>query len=343
MSESVREVVSIRSYLDVILALERANAEEGDEAPFDVDFSLADWANVEIKYEGENFHSSLPPSAMHGLIGLQETLHRSVAELLRDAPDIRKLTESEKVSFELTFTVGEGSSSTEGKGKGILETLAKVIASMDSRHKLIALLVLVPSYFASEGVKHYIDEKSKTENRESLLQLSNSIMGHDERMLKAVAESVQQSKPAAEIREQSLHGIDSVVRRSGPASSVTLQGTRLNNEQIEEARRNPRQQRRSFQVNQRFKIISVNSQSPNGFSVRIRSEVDGKEYWASLYDSIASDRDRATIRRAEWRKSVILLTVTGNQAGDRVTDARIINAKEPPASQLRVKAEMRFV
>ena len=343
MSEPIREVVVIRSYEDVAEAIEQAILHEGDSAPFDVDFSEADWAGVSIKYTGELFTASLPPSAMLGIIGLQATLYRSVAIILRDVPDIRKLTETEKTAYELTFTVGKGSSDAEGEAKGFLEKLGEAVATMDSKHKLIALLLLIPCYFGEEGVRHYIDEKSKTENRQELTQLSRDIMAHDERMEKAIRDGVAQSKPAAEVRDQSFDGIDSVVRSSGPATSIQVQKTKLNREHILEARRNPTQERKTFQMTQEFAILSVNAQSPNGFSVRLRSNVNGAEYWASLFDTLASDRDRAVIRKAEWQKSNIILTVTGRQIGNRVVDARIISAKKVNPAPMRFAPDVRYV
>lgn len=68
MSDSVEKIVRITDEASFWDALDAALAYDGDEAPFQVDFSQCAWAKVRLKYDGPRFRASLTPSTMRGLL-----------------------------------------------------------------------------------------------------------------------------------------------------------------------------------------------------------------------------------------------------------------------------------
>jgi hypothetical protein len=304
--------------------------------PFAVDFSSADWAKVHLTYNGDKFHSSLTPSAMQGLVHLQASLYRSAAEILKGSANARHLTNLERSGLELTFVIREGSAETEGDGKGFLSSLAGAISTMDSKHKLIAVLVLGLSYFTVEGANLYLQESGKYESQVIEAERSKELMQHDAEQSKLLADAFKSSSMAAEVHEQSSAGFDAVVRHSGDVSSLNLQGIPLDRESIDKLRSTTRRVAHAVTYDEAFRIKTVDPSSADGYEIEIESVASGKIFKAVLYDSLASDKMRRTIQRAEWERKPVRLTVTARALGEDVVDARIAKAILPKPKPLSI-------
>ena len=88
MSASYADVVRLNSEAALWEALGRALSHSEERAPFQPDFLEATWAKIHIVYEGRQFHSSLTPSAMKGIVEMQSALYRAAAQLLHDEASI---------------------------------------------------------------------------------------------------------------------------------------------------------------------------------------------------------------------------------------------------------------
>ena len=95
MSASNADVVRLNSEAELWEALGHALSHSEERAPFQPDFLEATWAKTHIVYEGRQFHSSLTPSAMKGIVEIQSALYRAAAQLLHDEASIRRLTDTE--------------------------------------------------------------------------------------------------------------------------------------------------------------------------------------------------------------------------------------------------------
>lgn len=341
MSDSRTRIVEITDQNSLWDSLEEALSASGTQAPFLVDFSRADWAKIRIVYSGPRFHASITPTVMRGILELQASLYRSAAVILRNEPDIRKLPHSDREALELVFTVKGGSADTESEGKGFLSKLAEAASTMESKHKLIGILVLAAMYFGASGFTSYLHEKGVHEERSELVGLSEHILEHDERAQALLAKSQRETSEAREIQEQALLGLESVVRNLGDVSSVTIQGTTLSREAIDTLTSTSRRTPRNVTIRDVFEILSVDTTTEGGFSVRLRSVNSGKVFSAALYDSLASDRTRKTIQRAEWNKQNVALEIFAREVGSEIIDARVLRSITLKAQKLDIIREIR--
>ena len=335
MTDSRDRPVRITDHESLLDALCLAMAHKGRDAAFTVDFSACTSAKIRLHYEGTQFHASLTPSAMKGIIELQASLHRSVAAILRDDADIRKLTDAQRRATEMTFSVKDGSSETETDGKGILVALERAISTMSDNHKLIALLVLGAMYFGTPAITKYLAD-------ENLLQDKIETMQHEERGQKLLAESILLSSAAARVHDQALVGYDAVIRNSGDVSSLSVQGAEVTREQIDRIKTSTRRSAKLISFKRSFEIRLVDPTSTDGFTVTVRVPQSGKIFKAIIYDSLASDATRATIKNAEWKKREVFLEITARQIGDDIVDARIISAKPIKPKNLAISRHIKL-
>ncbi|MGG4572840.1 hypothetical protein ACLPJS_30320 [Pseudomonas aeruginosa] len=128
-----------------------------------------DWPRFEMHVKGERYHSTITPELMEAFLDLQKTINKSFA-LVRYADSSRRLTNADREELKILVHVAEGSSGFVAKLEEQAETLAKGIAegfkTMDSRHKLIALLAIGVMGFGHLGFSNYLEAQKETRQAE---------------------------------------------------------------------------------------------------------------------------------------------------------------------------------
>ncbi|MDM9561400.1 hypothetical protein [Bordetella petrii] len=122
-------------------------------------------ASLRIVIQGGNYHSSVPGNFARGIWGFQEELYRAVASALYNVEDLRRLSKFDYERFNLIFNVSEGSSDLEAPTSSFFAELAKGLADMPDRYKLIAIIavavVLTTGYAAVQLGGDYFDAQTK--------------------------------------------------------------------------------------------------------------------------------------------------------------------------------------
>ena len=338
MSDTRRAIRKIASEADLWAALSAVLEHKGDDQPFRLDFSASDWAAVRIVYNGDRFDSSLTPSAMRGLVQLQSSLYRSAAIILRDKASARHLTAFQRAQLELTFKVGKGSADTEGLGKEFLSNLAGAISTMDSKHKLIAFIVLGITFFGVAPIaKEYIEYVDHTEAEEVHHQELKELEQHDEKLLDR---AVKESKQAGAVRDQASEGYGAVIHNAGPVTSMTVQGVKLSRDSLDELQSSTRRTSRDVTFDGNYKITNVNPSSPDGYEIEVQSVKTKEKFKATLVDSLSSESMKRAIRQGEWSKKPVRLEIVARRLGDSIIEARIMRAKLPKSSPLLIRSDV---
>jgi hypothetical protein len=171
----------------------------------------ADWAKTKITFRGAQFHSSLTPTAMRGIVDFQNSLYRSAAMILRGDARVRRLTAMGTGRLRAYFRGAGRQRVTEGDGKGFLELLAGAVSTMES-----SIADRSPNrrwnvfWHAGNG-RLYGRPNSAEENAQGA-QITMSLIAENSRALELLARSAQQSREAAVVRQQAEAGYEAVVR-----------------------------------------------------------------------------------------------------------------------------------
>lgn len=108
----------------------------GDGAPkFEGVEITGDWAALDIRITGKNYHGTVPGNLARGLWELQQELYRAVAFAKYGVDDIRRIPKQELEQYTLVFKVEEGSSWLTAPIDKFLETLSNAMAGMTSEEK----------------------------------------------------------------------------------------------------------------------------------------------------------------------------------------------------------------
>lgn len=123
------------------------------------------WPTVNLDIKGNRYHSSLPTKLLEGLVSFQQEIDKAYACLQYDTSNRQKLTNADKDSLELVFTIKEGSTDASGGGSdwlnGVLDKLDVVFKDMSGLQKTALLSLLVLSVTGAYVAESFFDGQNK--------------------------------------------------------------------------------------------------------------------------------------------------------------------------------------
>ena len=306
-----------------------------------LDFSKSDWARIRITVKGAEFDNSLTSTFMRGLIDLQGAFYRSVALSIKGKSDARLLTDSERDAFELVFTLSPGSTELEAPAKESLTVLAREAAKkMTGRQLTLCILSIAVMYFGGTAWESYLKHESEGKDKTEMVNLVHEQIRANASNLKTLTDLVKAEPKTGVILDDSTAGLDSVVRHSHQADSLSIQGITLNRNHIAEITRSSRRPVADITLTGEFEILLVEPNENKPFAVKVQRVGSDQVFWAQLYDALASQRDRNVIKKAEWSSRRVKLTIIGRQVGDQILDARITKASTIRAQPMLVRQQV---
>jgi hypothetical protein len=354
---SEEAVVVLDSEEAVLKAIDGLLSGQLDPEKTQFDLSHTEWAAVEFKFEGEPYKATIPTSTMKGIVEFQDALHRSAALTLRDVARKRNLSSDELSDFELVFKVEDGSSDLKAAAAELVKRLGeKFLNGMSDKQSKLCALSLIFLFVTGGGAYLYKDyalesQKAEAEARKdaehntTVRQISSDGLERDrlaterERTLAAerdrlISELVKQSGKVEQIVRESEGGYDAVVRNSGRADYVILQGIPLTKEDLAEIKRRTRRTaEKTVLKDEAFKIEGVDPTDPKVYVVRLRRLKTDEIIVAQLDDAVTMERFKAVIQRGEWSRSPIVATVSVRRIGDEIKEAKILKAHTPRAKR----------
>ncbi|WP_267427081.1 hypothetical protein [Methylobacterium sp. GC_Met_2] len=312
-----------------------------DARDYELDFSHAVWVRAKFTFKGDGFNQSLFSSTMKGIIEYQNSYYRTVAQVLKKEPNIGRLTNEEKDAYELNFSIKEGSSEVDSDVYKQLAKLGeKVVQGMSPKQRYSLVILIALLLFGAYTVPRYLDhvenvkksdteleeKKSSDEREKHVVDAAREMSKETSEHMRILADAVKNIQGAREINDESIDGIDSLVRHSYRASSVTLQGTTLQSEQIEEITRRTRRKPQDITVRRPYKVLAVDGTAERGFIVKLQEPTSDGILTAILSDAVVREKYGRVIQTALWAKSVINVQVAGRKIGEEIIDARIISA-----------------
>jgi hypothetical protein len=306
-----------------------------------IDFSSAKWAKIHLNYKGDNFHQTVTASMMQGMLEYQYAFYRIIALILRDDPKITRLTGPERDEFELVFRVAEGSSDVEASADDqITKMVTKALGKMTGKQILIGLLSVSLIYFGSQSFANYLDHEVEKSKIESQLKEKNQLYEFLDGVLKEKAENTKllhdaynKSEIAKAAGDYNSKAVDEIIRNSGSAEKISIQGISIKNDVIRELTKSSRSRSKDVVIKDMFTVTAVESDDVNNFTVRLERVSTSEVIVAILEDPLLAARHQKAIQTAEWSGRAVMVHLKARQVGDNVRDAKILKAFFPKAKR----------
>ncbi len=301
------------------------------------------WPRFEMHVKGERYHSTITPELMESFLDLQRTINKSYA-LVRYADSSRRLTNVDREELKILVEVKDGSSGFIAKLEEQAETITQGIAegfkTMDSRHKLIALLAIGAMGFGYLGFSHYVDSQkeirkaelatleSEAEREERLKTLelvessSESESARHAELFKMVIERIPQIQT---ISEHMAGTYNKFISSTTDSESVSVHGLKLPGPFVDEISNTPRNVAVADRTVSVYRIRGVDHRSREEYKLALFDVIRKVEITATLPKdgSFVTDAILDVVQDAEWGEKVVLLQITTKTRGGKVVKAEI--------------------
>lgn len=316
------------------------------------DIRFDGWPTIKVYLKGERYNSSLPATAMEGLLDLQEALFQGYAELVHDSSDLRRLR-GLKQQMELVFYIKEGSSDTSAPADGflnsLLEGMAPMFENMSGDQALMAVIFMTASVAGVWAFKLWQENKTErvvheeqtkqlgkvTEaNAEQAQQLAE-LSKHNATTLKEVADIMMRGDKrdvlppdARQFARTVEHGYESVARKVSDADSATIGTEEFDSETLVAFAR-PKKKARTHQE---FKAVGyvdvIKKKAENDYAMVTATFNNGKTYTLKA-DSFLGDEQIDLLYQSLKEDCPLHIEGVLILADNKVQEGRISNVFEP--------------
>jgi hypothetical protein len=308
------------------------------------DFGDLDWAKICFNFKGKPFEQTVTASMMKGLVEYQTAFYRAAALILKGDSRISLLTNKEKDELELIFLVEKGSSDIQSEvAEQAGSFISKAIDKMTDKQTMICILVLLVLYFGSGAISNYFEheiEKTRIESalkdkelentdRKELYQIIEKVMENDKEKTRLLNKAYEKSESARSVGDYNRDAVNEIIRNSGKAEQITIQNVTLDSKVIKEVTKSTRSSSKDITIKDTFRVIGVDSDDIDSFTVKLERVSDGTTIVATLDDPLVSDRHQNAVKSAEWSKREVMVHLKARQVGEQIKDARITRAYLP--------------
>lgn len=305
--------------------------------------AFENWPRFEMHVKGDRYHSTITPELMESFLDLQKTINKSYA-LVRYADSSKRLTNADREELKILIEVKDGSSGFVAKLEDQAEAIAKGIAegfkSMNSKHKLIAILAIGALGFGYLGFSSYVDFQKETRKAE-LAKLESDAEREERLKTLALVKDLSQGDAAARaemfkmvteripqvqtISEHMAGTYDKLIASTTDAESVNVHGLSLPGAFVDEISHSPRNVAVADRIASVYRIRGVDHRSKEEYKLALFDVIRKVEITATLPkdDSFVTDAILDVIQDAEWGDKVVLLQMITKTRGGKLVKAEI--------------------
>jgi hypothetical protein len=297
-------------------------------------FDFKAWPHVNIHLPDTPVESSISPTMMEAFIELQKSINRSYTLVSADTGDLRFLTNAEKELLEIRVQVSKGSSDYVASLTKALEKIGlEAVGKMDPQTLAITILgtaLIVGGTVAFRAWLSHKTEQRKTElagqEKEKWLEVQKATLEQGTENMKILARAVSRQPLLGEIEAAAEPARAQMVKSVGEEGGGTLFATKLETDLASEITAQRRQQSEQVRLAGNYRVVRVDTTSPDGFRVTLSDEANDREITATMQDALISGAHKDAIRDAEWGKRPVYVEMTAKQLRNKVVDAVVVNA-----------------
>lgn len=327
------KLVQISSEEEAFEILEKIIKQNAQVMPADIEF--VGWPILQIKLVGEKFDSSLTPTVMKSLLGLQTEIYRAYAIARYNTTNTRKLTQEERDALEIQVKVDKGSSKIDIELEGLLRVfLQEAVGKMDSIHIVVVVLGVATFYFGSQVIRQYIQtrrdirmQEIDADQQKVLADQIGKMSLEETKRTELITELAKQNYALQNISESAQDVHAHLIKGISAADTANLDGYELTGETADILSKNARRKSSEIRIDGVFRITRVDSSDPALFRVRVYNTVSDELIEATVQDTDLSRSNKKALQEAEWQREAVHLEINAKKVGDDIRNAVIIGVR----------------
>lgn len=322
---------------------------------------IGNLAPLYIKITGEQFHGSLTPNIMRGILELQEGIYRSYCLAKYSSDDLRQLGDAERKKLELIVRITEGSTGLIGDLTELAHNLKELLVDMSPKQKTCVILAIVFGIMGFFSWERWLEHSEQIHNNETAVALEQEKTKQLDNAQKNIIEAVKvgmqgkhsndntssknqiknQFSPLKPVSEDTLMVIDSI-RADLPqitdimdkASDKLLRSMKFvdrvhyNNlfeasgSTLETLTQMPRRTWQDLILQDKFRVLDIDSKKIQYRTVSLRDD-KGREFTARFTDKSISKNKFNKLTKAMYGYNPIKLIIKAKELDGIIKNATI--------------------
>jgi hypothetical protein len=309
--------------------------EETDEP---VIFDFEHWLSLNIHLPETKLHASITPTMMEAFLELQRSIYRSFVIISAHTPDLRYLTSDQRESLEFRVRVEKGSSIYDVDLTAVIEKIGiEAVSKMDPNTLAITILGLALIIGGSWAFRAWLAAKTEQrrlevegQERQAELEMLKLGIQQNTETTRILAEAISRQPLLADVDAIMEPARQQLVQSIGKDGGGDVLGTRIEPKLAQELSGQKRQQSEEILVKGSFKVVRVDTTSPDGFRVTLAGGGLPQEVTASLLEYVVSTDHREAIKQAEWEKCEVYIEMKAKRIRERIFEAVVTLAEIRP-------------
>lgn len=324
------ETITVSSEEHAFELIQQALSGEFQDRNVTLDFE--GWPVISLRYEGQDFDSTVTPDVAEAIVELQHALNRTYARCVLKTANARKLTNEQRRELQIKAKVEQGSSLIKIDLGDYANTLfTSVVGRMSPDQVVISVLGVAAITGGVLAWKAYLKHKGEGKELEQTTKLQLGLSEQETRRAEILAQALTRDA-ALRNTQQDLDDVRRDFVRSGVnANSLTLQGVQIQSTDAHAIGRTPRSASEEAQLNGHYIIQKLDWQHPDEVRMWLASTDDAKlSFVAALKYSIQMPEDqKQKLQAAEWERKRLYMTINATVLRGEVTSARIVSVDWP--------------
>jgi hypothetical protein len=306
--------------------LQRSDFEDSTKLPV-----IKQWDDFHFKFWIQGRSLVLTAPVMEAMLDYQTSVNRAFMLVIESTTQLRGLSEEERQSFELLFTVRRGSSDLSVDAQETINNfMANAIGKVTGKQLTIIVLAFGLLYAGNSSWKVYLEQQKEIAKAEtSQKQIKDILEAHkfasevDLKRMQLLRDALQAAGAGHALLEASEEGKKSVVKAAAKVQDTEVAGARLPPDVAKRMARNARTSPVVTTNTAQFEVVRVDTDVPDGFRVRLKNVETGELVFASVRDRLVSEDDRKLIQRGEWEKKPIVARVSETRRRGELVSAKV--------------------
>lgn len=323
--------ITIKNEDEAFDLLRAAVKQEIGNTPLDISFH--GWPKIEIRLEGDGYHSTITPDIAAAIVELQHAIDRAYKRLAHGDTSSRRLRNDEKDQIRLKAKVEEGSSLITADLGNFAETLAKeLVAKMTPEMLVISVLGMAVVAGTTLAYKSFL--KHRSEDKKVEIEAANKLaMSQEEtKRLEVVTKALSRNTDLQAVRDDFDVVRNEILRGVGDAKAISVNGIKIDHDTarvVSIAQRSTPEER---QLNGTYYVTATDLSSPDFVKLRLRRAQDGREFNATFQDNSLDQAQIQELQQAEWGRTPVFLSINATLLRGEVNKATVISVTPQPTT-----------
>lgn len=287
---------------------------------------ISGWSPQLLYFPDETIGHTIRPAAARALDEYHRCLQRGYALLLHGQADLRVLTAADKERLDIPFLITDGSTGSKVLDAILDKLIDGLLANMTGPQKLTAIVIFIIAFFGHVAALDWF-EKNHNLKIADMASKERIEMGEQEiARMKIFAEALGRSDLGKALNSEADKSKRALVKPAAQGNSSRVLGVDITKEQAQRVLAQPAEETKGVRLDGVYKVTIINTESENGFVVRLENKDTGREVVALASRAELTEEDIHLIFETAEKKTFFRGAVNAFFTGDKITRAYLMRA-----------------